>query len=330
MLCKSKREIHMLLKTVQELIYKIGSCFGVRVQPQSVHKEVRIDPKLNYFAHAIRNHQLSLFAVLAPAGIRTLVVPIVDRNWQACIEKRLLHIVDEAADNMFITCLLTSRFTLDGQPLAANHDPNALRDATLRLQMPGLRGGGRRSESKSDLAQLSHAELRTEAKAMGINVRIGRAWRPKEDIIEEMMTKDAQSQKGLAQALPGNERRFSFSLGSGSSHAVIDLDTDEGSETKRDKTRKQDKARKKTAAYKALEKKRKATPAYKAIDKNRKATPAYKAIDKNRKATPAYKAIDKNRKATPAYKAIDKDRKATPHYKALARRIDSDRKATPA
>ena len=114
--------------------------------------------------------------------------------------------------------LLTCRYTLDGQPLAATYDSNALRDATLRLSMPGLRGGVRRSESKSELEKLSHAELKEKATAMGIEIRNGRAWRRKEELIEDIMSKVVQSQT--------SNRRFSGSLGSRSSHEVIDLDAD--------------------------------------------------------------------------------------------------------
>ena len=68
-------------------------------------------------------------------------------------------------------------------------------------------------ELEYSTAQLSHVDLITKAKAMGIKVRNGRAWRRKEAIIEDLMSQGAQSQTSndeqiaVAQALPGDDRQ---------------------------------------------------------------------------------------------------------------------------
>ena len=71
--------------------------------------------------------------------VRTLVVPIVENTWRACVEKRLEQMLPPGSDQALLADrLANARYALDGKVLAATHDVMALTDATLRLLMPGV------------------------------------------------------------------------------------------------------------------------------------------------------------------------------------------------
>ena len=180
-----------------------------------------------------------------PDPVRTLVVPIVENTWRACVEKRLEQMLPPGSDQaLLVDRLANARYALDGKVLAAAHDVMALTDATLRLLMPGLPGGMRRSDAATHLASLSQSDLIAHAKALGVNVRSGKSWRKKDAIIEDCMkefehdqthstfrtsfgTHSQDQQTAPAQALPGSSHRFARLLPSSSCQATVDLDMEE-------------------------------------------------------------------------------------------------------
>ena len=130
--------------------------------------------------------EITLFSTLIPDPVRMLVVPIVEKTWRACVEKRLEQMLPPGSDQaLLVDRLANAHYALDGKVLAAAHDVMALTDATLRLLMPGLPGGMRRSDAATHLASLSQSDLIAHAKALGVNVRSGKSWRKKDAIIED-------------------------------------------------------------------------------------------------------------------------------------------------
>ncbi len=179
-----------------------------------------------------------------PDPVRTLVVPIVENTWRACIEKRLEQMRAGSDQALLVDRLANARYALDGKVLAAAHDVMALTDATLRLPMPGLPGGMRRSDAATHLASLSQSDLIARARASGVNVRSGRSWRKKDAIIEDCIrvlehdqthstpgtslgAHSHDQQTAPAQALPGSSHRFARLLPSSSCQATVDLDMEE-------------------------------------------------------------------------------------------------------
>ena len=219
--------------------------------------------------------EITLFSTLIPDPVRTLVVPIVENTWRACVEKRLEQMLPPGSDQALLADrLANARYALDGKVLAATHDVMALTDATLRLLMPGLPGGMRRSDAATHLASLSQSDLIAHAKALGVNVRSGKSWRKKDAIIEDCMkefehdqthstfrtsfgTHSQDQQTAAAQALPGSSHRFARLLPSSSCQATVDLDMEEesGQTSAREvekPLKKQKKRNKATAAYKKM------------------------------------------------------------------------------
>ncbi len=138
---------------------------------------MRIDQRRLLRALEERDHkffcvEITLFATLLPNAVRTLVVPIVENTWRACIEQRLEQMRAGSDRALLVDRLANARYALDGKVLAAAHDVMALTDATLRrLPMPGLPGGMRRSDAATHLASLSQSDLIAHAKALGVSER---------------------------------------------------------------------------------------------------------------------------------------------------------------
>jgi hypothetical protein len=201
----------------------------------------------------------------------------------------------------------------------------------LLTVMSGLPIGSHHSAVASELATLTQPELVGRAKALGVNVRNGKSWRAKNDILQDCLTilKNAETheesgtspsshsfdqQISSSQALPGISNQFGRSLSSGSRQIVIDLDSEEESkQTNADQVEKP--AKKKETRDKVTRRQQD-----KARDPIRKQKAAYKEIkhqidaknDPIRKKKAAYKEIkhqidaknDPIRKKKAAYKEI--------------------------
>ena len=98
---------------------------------------------------------LDLLSTLMPQPIRTLVVPIVEKTWRACIDQRLGQMRGGPEQALLVECLSNARYVLDRSVLADAHDVMDLTDATLRLPLPGLSGGMHSSKSQPDLQTVS-------------------------------------------------------------------------------------------------------------------------------------------------------------------------------
>ena len=77
--------------------------------------------------------------------------------------------------------------------------------------------------SVAELSTLTQSDLVERAKALGINVREGKAWRAKKDIFQDCISKLS------SQALPGGSNGFTRQLRSSGCKIVIDLDSQDES-----------------------------------------------------------------------------------------------------
>ena len=108
--------------------------------------------------------ETAALVVLLPFQTRSQVVPMQTETWQGCIEDRC-RALPSGCDQAL---LVASSFTLDGRILPPEYPVKALTDATIRLHLPGLPGGGR---SVFELLQERGAELqRGQAIELGSDV----------------------------------------------------------------------------------------------------------------------------------------------------------------
>ena len=80
---------------------------------------------------------------LSHSQSRSLVIPARSETWQGCIKDRFQGLPSGCDQALLVTSLEASVFTVDGKTLRQDHPVRALTDATIRMRLPGLRGGGR-------------------------------------------------------------------------------------------------------------------------------------------------------------------------------------------
>jgi hypothetical protein len=75
--------------------------------------------------------------------IVSLVVPVKCATWQCCIDECCQGLLPDSDQALLVALISKSSSTLDGKLLSPDYPVQALWDATIRLRLPGLIGGGR-------------------------------------------------------------------------------------------------------------------------------------------------------------------------------------------
>ena len=91
--------------TARAPLWKIGLSCGA--QPCRATFQMRGDQRRRLRAERERDHEfffveITLFSTLIPDPVRTLVAPIVENTWRACVEKRLEQILPPGSDQALL------------------------------------------------------------------------------------------------------------------------------------------------------------------------------------------------------------------------------------
>ena len=219
-----------------------------------------------------------------PQPIRTLVVPIVEKTWRACIDQRLGQMRGGPEQALLVECLSNARYVLDRSVLADAHDVMDLADATLRLPLPGLCGGMHSSKSQPDLQTVSSQVMPGSSRSFArlvpnVDTRVIIDLDPQ----EQGETSKKTTRLRDKEAVRAHERARYLKR--------------KNTERYKQMQKERDAKRKTTEKYKETKKKSDAK-----IDAKRKATEKYKATQKN---------IDAKKKQTGSYKAKRSAKRST-------------------
>ena len=247
------------------------------------------------------------FFLDTPLSCSTVVVPIGSGSWREDVKKRLQR---GGWPESVCQDLAGGAWRLDGAAVATDALPSSLIDTTLRITIPGLRGG---MPPKQNLCQKSKAEL----VALCNDRDIPHAHRSRDQLLEDLdeWDKQARLQKARERMAKARDSRDSNAKAeelAKQRERMAKPETVQKAKERNAKAEELAKARKRMVKPEALEanRKRKSTDEARKADRKRKATP--KELEKaTARMAESYKGVQKKFRERFQYARADREREAS-------------------
>ena len=291
----------------------------------------------------------------SPLQSRSLVVPLQRGSWQDCIKNRWRGLPPGYDQALLVAFLPASSFVLDGKNLPKDYPVHALKDATIRLRLPGLVGGGRqtfgnkvesgRASKGSQVTNLDE-EAGESHTAAASSAQFAQAMQGPIDLDSDHASDTSIIALEASQTLPGvdsaiaaeaSKPRFKMPLKANSKRKYIDLTDREHRREREAKRRQKDsikdqiakhrqkdsfKAKKKVQAAK-YKRKDSAKAARAKREQKDSAKGKKKVQNAKHRRTDSAKAADRATKRTALYKERDAERTQAARLKAKEATVKS-------